>query len=296
MVPAAVATAHSAPPAASTRERVKHTLELVMEGAPGAEALYAQIPALGLRERIATAETPFWCTVGHTREALWHRPARLPIKELHVRCGPEHLTSIRLAEGGLAFDDRRVPVPADDEVVLEPGRQPPPPERDCSAAKPRRLQMKLTSQRTAAGLELRLRAAEIGLDFELKRLVSVHDCWTVHLPRAQRATLHCVSAAHSSKDVLWVAEDQLLIENTEHGFDELGPARRAIRLPCNSHVEWSRFQYRGPDSIRVPYERARWRCESRCEELHHDERGELTASGHACHERCMDAYRKALFP
>jgi hypothetical protein len=156
--------------------------------------------------------------------------------------------------------------------------------------------MNLALKPTPEEPKLQLRAAEIGLDFEVARLSSNEDCWTVHQPRAHRATLHCVSADHSTKDALWVTGDLLFIENTGYGINELGPARWAIRLPCNSRVEWSRFEFRGPNSTRMPYQRTLWRCESRCEELHYDERGELTAAGYACAERCMDAYRKALFP
>jgi hypothetical protein len=181
------------------------------------------------------------------------------------------------------------------DVALDPRQQPPLPARDCSAVKPRTLQMKLAWQRTPQGPELRLRATEMGLDFRLTPLFSIHECWTVHLPRAQRATLHCVTADHSRKDALWVEEDQLFIESTEAGIDGLGPARWAIRLPCNTRVRWSRFQYRGPESRRMPYERTLWRCETRCEELHHDERGELTSAGNACRQRCMDIYSKARF-
>lgn len=284
----------SASTAASTREQLSHTLELVMEGAPGAEALYAQIPALVLRERVANAESPFWCTVGTSRE-LWRSRAPRPIKELHVRCGPDHLAIIRQTEAGLAIGDRLLPLPPEVNVALDPRRQAPPPERDCSAGKPRTLRMELALQRTPEGPDVRLRAAEIGLDFKLSHLSPADQCWTVHLRRAQRANLHCVSADNSTQHAFWVEQNHLYIENTAGGLDELGPARWAIRLPCNTRVEWSSFQYRGPGSTHMPYERTVWRCDARCEELHHDERGELTSAGRACHQRCMDAYTKARF-
>jgi hypothetical protein len=45
------------------------------------------------------------------------------MKELHVRCGPDHLAIIRQTEAGLVIGDGVLPLPPEVNVALDPRRR-----------------------------------------------------------------------------------------------------------------------------------------------------------------------------